>query len=151
MKKNKGFTIVELLLVVLIIGAITMFALPNIFDALKENKIRGYKEYERSLKESLELYNIDLEEDLWLNDENNNPVTEIELTPNDLKVRNKDLDIDNNNCVIRKDKGLWIDKDKDTYSYHACVYCEELEPDSADGFEYNNKKYSYRSDDCDKK
>jgi prepilin-type N-terminal cleavage/methylation domain-containing protein len=44
MKRNKGFTLVELLICIAIIGIITVIAFPNLKAAIKKSKEKAYAE-----------------------------------------------------------------------------------------------------------
>ena len=56
---KKGFTLVEVILVIVIIGIIVVLAIPNILDAIDENRVEGAKSVEKLLTQNLELYNND--------------------------------------------------------------------------------------------
>lgn len=62
---KKGFTLVELLLVIVIIAIISLVVLPNIMDILNTSKNKKWTTIEDIVKTNLELYNIDYLEDLW--------------------------------------------------------------------------------------
>ncbi len=62
---KKGFTLVELMLVIVIIGIISVITIPNIMEALDDSRTEGGSTMEKTLKKQLELYNTDKEEDMW--------------------------------------------------------------------------------------
>ncbi len=62
---KKGFTLVELMLVIVIIGIISVITIPNIMEALDDSRTEGGSTMEKTLKKDLELYNTDNEEDMW--------------------------------------------------------------------------------------
>jgi len=62
---KKGFTLVELLLVIVIIAIISLVVLPNMMDILNVSKNKKWTSIEDVVKTNLELYNIDYLEDLW--------------------------------------------------------------------------------------
>lgn len=64
MKKN-GFTLVELLAVVIILGIITTFALPNILNITKAQKIKACESKLNSLESAAKLYLQDHEDDYY--------------------------------------------------------------------------------------
>lgn len=62
---KKGFTLVEMLFVVVLIGIIATIVFPNIMDAVKQSKIDEYETTAKILRQSLELYNQDNMKELW--------------------------------------------------------------------------------------
>ncbi len=64
MKKN-GFTLVELLAVVIILGIITTFALPNILNITKAQKIKACESKLNSLESAAKLYLQDYEDEYY--------------------------------------------------------------------------------------
>ena len=65
MKKTKGFTLVELLVVIVILGIITGISIPLIRNIQAKNEQRQYKTYQDSLKYSAKLYVDSYSEDLF--------------------------------------------------------------------------------------
>lgn len=56
MKKNKGFTLVELLAVVTLLAAIILIGVPSIINTLKNIEDRETEDFEKILKNAAELY-----------------------------------------------------------------------------------------------
>lgn len=137
---KKAFTIVELLLVVLIISIVTIIALPSIFSAVNESKVKSYKEYEKLIKNSLEMYNIDLKEDLWLES-----VKFVEVNKDSLQKRNQDLDLNNKDCTIDGNMYIYKGNKANSYTYEVCLYCGHNDNGK---YTLNGLKYDWRSDDC---
>lgn len=137
MKNNKGFTLIEVLLVILILAIISLIALPNIFDSINESKIKSYKQYEEYLLDNIELYNLDLKEDLWVNNDYQKTITE-----EDILTVNKDFKLNNKECEVVV---MRITNDKPKFNYWVCMYCGK----SNDGkYTYNGNKYLYKSWYC---
>ena len=64
MKKN-GFTLVELLVVIVILGIISTFALPNILKIAKAQKIKACESKLNSLESAAKLYLQDHEDEYY--------------------------------------------------------------------------------------
>ena len=56
MKKNKGFTMVELLAAITILGIIMMIAVPNVLSIIDKNKKRTYVEDAKKIQSLAETY-----------------------------------------------------------------------------------------------
>lgn len=113
MKDKKGFTIIELLAVLLVLGMLMVFAYPAIFKTEKAAEEVLNKAEERNLKEAAKLVAIDLDDYMspiyncnkgWMKDENkcNKPYSYWESA----SVTVKDL-IDNK---YMEDKNTHLDK-----------------------------------------
>ena len=129
MNKN-GFTLVELILVVVIIGIISAITIPSIMDALSESKATGGESVEKLLETNLELYNTDHKEDLWCLEDSNctddeNKKTCINVSLNELYNMNPDIDF--GDCVLNDNNSLVIKRDIETnsYTYSANIVCSK--------------------------
>ena len=127
MRNKRGFTLVEVLLVIVIISIITLLVMPNISDILSTGKNKKYKTIEDMVRTSLELYNIDYKEDLWSNKfSENNTDENVETYDREkaetiIKQANPDLDLDG--CEIEK---LIITRTgTDTFTYDVCISCSD--------------------------
>ncbi len=126
--KNKGFTLVELILVVVILGIISAITVPAIMKSLSESKSDSGEAIENLLKENLELYNIDNKEDIWTED---------------LKEKNIDIaylysmnpDIDMGECLLQNNnKSLLIKKDDNgNFTYEVKIICGKDLTESSSG------------------
>ena len=145
MNKN-GFTLVELILVVVIIGIISVITIPSIMDALSESKTTGGETVEKILETNLELYNTDNKEDLWCLEDSN--CTGPELTKSCISVSINTLysmnpDIDFGDCVLKDASSLMIKRTPNTekFTYYANIMCsKDFKNDSSHIF--NSAKYS---------
>lgn len=119
---KKGFSLVEMLLVLVLIAIVSMIILPNISKMTSSSKEKEIEGYLKLLEENLNLYVIDKKESIvW----NNN---QTEITYDELKKVNPDIKIDK--CVV--DKLLITRTEQETvsditykYNYSICITCNE--------------------------
>ncbi len=119
---KKGFSLVEMLLVLVLIAIVSMIVLPNISKMTSSSKEKEIDGYLKLLEENLNLYVIDKKESIvW----NNN---QTEITYDELKKVNPDIKIDK--CVV--DKLLITRTEQETvsditykYNYSICITCNE--------------------------
>ncbi len=125
--KNKGFSLVELLLVIVLMSIVTLLVMPSINDILSTGKNKKYTSIEDILKTNLELYNIDYKEDLW-DVEKKEEEKVIEYST--LQDINSDINLDN--CTVTK---LIIKKENyNNFTYHACITCgDEYTTENCEG------------------
>ena len=89
MKNKKGFTLVELLVAIAIMGIITAIAIPMIRNIREGNENKQYQTYAESLKHAAKLYLDSYEEDMFGRQETGCAI----ITYNQLKSRNLIKDI----------------------------------------------------------
>ena len=117
---NKGFTMVELLVAMAIMGLLIIMAFPTIRAIQSNNTSTKYKEYGKSVLSASKLYVDSYEEDLFdLND--NNGMKSIDL--NDLVKKDllKDISMSDSTCL--NGSSVNIIKYKDDYTYCLNLVC----------------------------
>ena len=62
---KKGFTLIELIAVLIILTVITAMIMPNVVKYIDKNREESALSIEKLLIHNLELYNTDKEKDLW--------------------------------------------------------------------------------------
>ena len=114
---NKGFTLVEILACLVVLGLIISLAVPSVIKFQKENEIKKYEATYENLKNNLELFNLDKENIAWNNDE-------ASFTVEDLKAVNNNLEIDEmcsvENLKIRRNM---YNENLYNYTYKVCLKC----------------------------
>ncbi len=129
--KNKGFTLVEIILVIVIIGIIGAITIPGVMDSMAESQKKGGETVERLLETNLELYNMDNKDDLWcLDNSDTTKCTPEELAKTKINVSLEDLynlnpDIDMGECKLNDENSLVIKRSGDNFTYHANVICSK--------------------------
>lgn len=149
---KKGFTLVELILVLTIIALVTAMTIPGILKALSSSKEEGGKAIEKLLLHNLEIYNTDYEQDLWCLEDSdcsdtNNTIT---ISFNDLLRVNNDINM--GECLLKDENSLSIKRNSETgkYTYKATIVCSANFPkkDNIDYEQDNSKilKSTYQND-----
>ena len=144
---KKGFTLIELISVIIILTVVTALLMPNLVKYLNKNREESAKSIEKLLITNLELYKTDKEQDLW-----NDNKTCLTVSIEELLEQNKNIDL--GECLLTNEKALTITKENDTYKYYANITCgKSLESMSSNKYilAFANKVY-YKSNNiykCD--
>lgn len=136
--KNKGFTLVELILVVVILGILSAIVIPGIMKSLNESRRDSGESIEKVLKENLELYNIDHKDDIWCSENSKDDGLENDpgLNTNCKKPGDSHIvpvsalystnpDIDMGECLLQNSNSLKITRDDsgDKFKYEVKIVC----------------------------
>lgn len=136
--KNKGFTLVELILVVVILGILSAIVIPGIMKSLNESRRDSGESIEKILKENLELYNIDHKDDIWCSEnskddglENDTGLNTNCKKPGDSHIvpvsalYSTNPDIDMGECLLQNSNSLKIIRDDsgDKFKYEVKIVC----------------------------
>lgn len=117
---NKGFTLVELLVVMVILGIITAFSIPMIRNIQQKNNISKFKVFEDSLINGAKLYI-----DSYGEDEFSETTVCRDISFNEMKDKMlvKDFTIEGVNCNT-EDTFVRVTKDsKKNYRYSVQISC----------------------------
>ena len=122
MKNKKGFTLVELLVAIVIMGIITAIAIPMIRNIREGNENKEYQTYAESLKHAAKLYLSSYEEDLFGREESGCAI----ISYQQLKKRDliKDIPIDKTTCE-GNDTFVKVVKIDGKYGYSTSIVCGE--------------------------
>ena len=128
MKSRKGFTLVELILVIAIMGIITTISIPLIRNIREGNEDKKYKIYGDSLKQAAKIYVNSYEEDLFGREESGCAI----ITYNQLKSKNliKDFQEEETTCAV-EDTYVKIVKTDGKYGYATSLVCGEKRSDGS--------------------
>lgn len=119
---KKGFTLVELLLVMVIIGIIGVITIPNVMKSLEESKKEGGKSVEQLLIKNLELYNEDRKVDLWEDEYTSESC--VTITKTQLLSINPDINFGDCELASGDDNSLFIKRTgKNKFKYYANIVC----------------------------
>lgn len=126
--KNKGFTLVELILVIVIMGIISAIVIPSIMKGLSNSEKQGGKSVEELLINNLKLYNDDNKFDIWCSENNDAPGCK--KVGESLTVRIEDLyafnpDINMGECLLQDANSLSITNDEKGFKYTAKIVCSK--------------------------
>lgn len=119
--KKKGFTLVELLIVIVILGIITGISIPLIRNIREKNQNKEYSNYIESMEYSAKLYMDSHKEDLFVIDGDESCAI-IEYDELEKKGLLKDIGIDNVSCKS-SNTFVAVEKKGNEYIYKVSLQC----------------------------
>ena len=122
-KNNQGFTLVELIVVITILGIILILALPQVQRIQSNNKTKKYETYGESIEAGAKLFIDSHAKDLFGN--NNSGCVTIKYS--DLKTSNliKDYQEDGITCSNDDETYVEVRKSNDNYTYQTAITCRQ--------------------------
>ena len=119
---KKGFTLVELILIITLMAVISVIVIPNILDALSSSKQQKYESLYNLVEKNMKLYNDKYSVDLWSNNKTFFDFCEGSSSCingiNKLKESGSDIVLDD--CIINT---MTITKNDSKYTYNLTMTC----------------------------
>ena len=131
-KNQKGFTLVELLVAITILGIILVIALPQLSNIQQNNKTTKYRKYAETMLTSAKLYTDSYTEDMFGN--NKSGCVDVRYDAMKDKDLLKDIKVDGSTCKS-DDSYIRVRKANDHYFYEVSIVCK----DKSDKIVYENK------------
>lgn len=123
---KKGFTLIELIVAITILGIITVLALPSIRNIQEKNSTKKYETYQKSLISSAKLYVDSYSEDMFgVNKSGCYDISYGELKDKKLVKDINVPDIACNGVSAAKQTFIRVYRSIDSYTYKAEVYCKD--------------------------
>ncbi len=125
--KNKGFTLIELVVAITILGIILLLALPRLSDLKNSNRTKKYEKYAESLMTSAKLYTDSYSKDMFGNNESG--CYDIPYSKLEGKHLAKDIKVDGATCDTYASDGktpltyVKVLKSNQNYSYQVAIKC----------------------------
>ena len=124
MKKinKKGFTLVELLVAISILGLIMIIAIPQLSNVKDSNKTTQYKKYAETMLTSGKLYTDSYTEDMF----GNNQSGCLDISYKEMKDKDllKDIKLNGDTCSS-ENTYIRVRKANDHYLYETSIYCKD--------------------------
>ena len=129
--REKGFTLTELLVAIVILGIITLMAIPQISNLINSNNDAKYDAYKETIETSAKLYTDSYEEDMFGN--NTSGCYDIPYEALSDKKLVQDIKINNVTCSGGSQKKTFVRvyKSGDHYKYKVSILCVNKNNESA--------------------
>lgn len=118
---NMGFTLVELIVVIAIMGVILILALPQVSKIQSANKTKKYEAYKGSFTSAAKIYIDNHKKDLFGNQETGCVTITYDLLKKDNLI--KDFSETGVNCNYNNESKVDVTKDHDQYYYATNITC----------------------------
>ena len=124
---KKGFTLVELILVITLMAVISVLVIPNIMDSLDSSKEEKYKSLVKLVQKNMKYYNEKNEIDLWGEDASDGVVDMCEGSESGCitglaKIKESGSELNLDDCTV---KTMTIEKSGDNYKYNTILECND--------------------------
>lgn len=122
-KNNKGFTLIELIVTIAIMGILMLIALPQVQKLQRQNSTKKYEIYKKSLTSAAKLYIDSYKRDLFGNEPGGCKL----IKYSELKNANliKDFQDSNITCADDEETYVKVMKLNDEYQYSTSIICRK--------------------------
>ena len=123
---KKGFTLVELILVITLMAIISVLVIPNIMDSLDSSKEEKYKSMVKLVQKNMKYYNEKNEIDLWGEDAEGVidmcEGSESGCITGLAKIKESGSELNFDDCTVEV---MTIVKTGDKYQYNTTLLCND--------------------------
>ena len=148
MKNKKGFTLIEIIVVITIIGLLATLIVPNVIRYMKKGKTDYNSKLDTELISTAKSYYSEHKEELpkgYINNNTNYPIKKTMISSIYLAGQNylsgDFVDSEGNDC--KTNSYVVIERNDNNYDYSACIKC-------TNGYESRKEDCNYKVDKTDK-
>ncbi len=131
MKNKKGFTMVELLAVIAILGILSLIAVGSFTNILSKSKKQTYEELEKNMEVAAENYLIDHMDEIPTDTTSTTKINITSLIAGNYTEEISDPEVSGDKCsgyVVVRNAG---NNSNLNLSYHACLKCGKYKTDDS--------------------